>query len=117
MSDFIALTQYEVVDLINGSWGIKALIICTIIIFISAIMVIATIYCNKAIVPLTFVAIGILCIAFIITLFLVKPNSCFKREIRYKGYVSDDVNFNEFMEKCDIIDRDGKLYTITIRED
>ena len=30
----------------------------------------------------------------------------------YKAIISDEVNFNEFQEKYEIIDQEGKIYTI-----
>ena len=36
--------------------------------------------------------------------------------IEYKVAVSDDVGFNEFMDKYEILDREGKIYTVKERE-
>ena len=36
--------------------------------------------------------------------------------IRYCVIVSDEVNFNEFMDKYKIIDQDGLIYTVEERE-
>lgn len=35
----------------------------------------------------------------------------------YKVIIEDSVNFNEFNEKYEIIEQDGKIYTIKERED
>jgi hypothetical protein len=37
-------------------------------------------------------------------------------ETQYKVTISDEVNFNEFNEKYEVIEQDGKLYTIRERE-
>lgn len=37
-------------------------------------------------------------------------------ETQYKVTISDEVNFNEFMEKYEIIEQDGKIYTIREKE-
>lgn len=42
-----------------------------------------------------------------------------KNDIQYYEYkvvVSDDVNFNEFMEKYEIVDQEGRIYTVRERE-
>lgn len=36
--------------------------------------------------------------------------------IEYKVIVSEDVNFNEFMNKYEVVDQDGKIYTVKDRE-
>ena len=36
--------------------------------------------------------------------------------IEYKVTVSEDVNFNEFMNKYEVVDQDGKIYTVKDRE-
>lgn len=36
--------------------------------------------------------------------------------IEYKVTVSDDVNFNEFMSKYEVVDKEGLIYTIKERE-
>ena len=33
-------------------------------------------------------------------------------ETQYKVTISDEVDFNEFMEKYEIIEQDGKIYTV-----
>ena len=36
-------------------------------------------------------------------------------ETQYKVTISDEVNFNEFVEKYEIIEQDGKIYTVRER--
>ena len=36
--------------------------------------------------------------------------------IKYKVTISDGVNFTEFMDKYEILDQEGKIYTITEKE-
>lgn len=36
--------------------------------------------------------------------------------VEYKVTVSDEVNFNEFHDKYEIIDQEGKIYTVRERE-
>ena len=38
-----------------------------------------------------------------------------EKETRYEVIVSDEVNFNEFNEKYEILDQDGKIYTVRER--
>lgn len=37
-------------------------------------------------------------------------------ETQYKVTISDEVNFNEFVEKYEIIEQDGKIYTVREKE-
>jgi hypothetical protein len=37
-------------------------------------------------------------------------------ETQYKVTISDEVNFNEFVEKYEVIEQDGKIYTVRERE-
>lgn len=37
-------------------------------------------------------------------------------ETQYKVTISDEVNFNEFVEKYEVIEQDGKIYTVREKE-
>ena len=39
-----------------------------------------------------------------------------KYETQYKVTISDEVSFNEFMDKYEILDQEGKIYTVKERE-
>lgn len=39
-----------------------------------------------------------------------------KTETRYKVVISDEVSMNEFLERYEIVDQEGKIYTIKERE-
>ena len=45
----------------------------------------------------------------------VAPNPS-EYETQYKVTISDEVNFNEFQEHYEIIDRDGKIYIVRERK-
>lgn len=38
-------------------------------------------------------------------------------EVVYKAIISDEVSLNEFYEKYEILDKEGKIYTITERKE
>lgn len=39
-----------------------------------------------------------------------------KTETHYKVVISDEVSMNEFLERYEIVDQDGKIYTVVERE-
>lgn len=39
-----------------------------------------------------------------------------KTETHYKVLISDEVSMNEFLERYEIVDQDGKIYTVVERE-
>lgn len=39
-----------------------------------------------------------------------------KHETHYEVTISDEVNFNEFVEKYEVIEQDGKIYTVREKE-
>ena len=59
--------------------------------------------------------IGIL-IGLVGTLFTIRRTDTVKY-VKYNVTVSDDVNFNEFIEKYEIIEQNGKVYTVKERDE
>ena len=80
-------------------------------VFVFSILTIATIESEKRfLIPLILAA---LCFAAGVCTGLFGP---YKNEIYYQVTISDEVNFNEFNEKYEIIEQNGLIYTIRERE-
>lgn len=60
----------------------------------------------------------VLCIGFIaLALFSLVPNKNSIDYVEYKVIISDEVSMNEFLDKYEIIDQEGKIYTVRERTD
>lgn len=100
-------TTYEYAGLISPLWCIGFLIAG----FIVSILGVCTIpYDNiqKILIPIAIVII----ICAVICLFgaIIKTDEI--TEIQYDVTISDEVNFNEFQEKYEIIEQKGKIFTV-----
>ena len=65
--------------------------------------------------------IGIACIGVLISCFIggaagIGCATPTKYETQYKVTISDEVSINDFMDKSEILDQDGKIYTVKERE-
>ena len=49
--------------------------------------------------------------------FSLSPNENSINHIEYKVTIDDSVSMNEFLDKYEIIDQEGKIYTVKERED
>lgn len=63
------------------------------------------------------ISIVIFIIMIIYTIYLCIASSIIYDHIEYQVIIDDSVNFNEFNEKYEIVDTDGKIYTIKEKED
>lgn len=67
-------------------------------------------------------AIGVICLvltAFLwggLTYFSLTPNTNDISHIEYKVTIDDSVSMNEFLDKYEILDQEGKIYTVKERE-
>ena len=113
------LSQSEVGRGVAINWTPVIIItaIAAVVVFISVI---------QLTVPLNFedwlasIAITILC-SFVVLLVTTLIVTVFSKpeyyETHYKVTISDEVSMNEFLEQYEIVDQEGKIYTIKEREE
>ena len=113
------LSQSEVGRGVAINWTPVIIItaIAAVVVFISVI---------KLTVPLDFedwlasITITILC-SFVVLLVTTLIATVFSKpetyETHYKVTISDEVSMNEFLEQYEIVDQEGKIYTIKEREE
>lgn len=113
------LSQSEVGCGVAINWTPVIIItaIAAVVVFISVI---------QLTVPLDFedwlasIAITILC-SFVVLLVTTLIATVFSKpetyETHYKVTISDEVSMNEFLEQYEIVDQEGKIYTIKEREE
>lgn len=113
------LSQSEVGRGVAINWTPVIIItaIAAVVVFISVI---------QLTVPLNFedwlasIAITILC-SFVVLLVTTLIATVFSKpetyETHYKVTISDEVSMNEFLEQYEIVDQEGKIYTIKEREE
>jgi uncharacterized protein YacL len=89
---FIVGLVIAVIECIN--YGFDSDVICVVV------------YC-------TLIGLGIGFIGFLLS---IEPTDTVDH-IEYKVTISDTVNFNEFTDKYEILDQEGKIYTIREREE
>lgn len=67
-------------------------------------------------------AIGVVCLVLAACLwggllyFALTPNTNDPNHIEYKVTIDDSVSMNEFLDKYEILDQEGKIYTVKERE-
>ena len=83
--------------------------------FLGLISIIIHAASQKIVSAMTSIVIFIIIIIWTISFCIV--NSTIYDHTEYKVIIDDSVNFNEFNEKYEIIDIDGKIYTIKEKED
>jgi hypothetical protein len=108
------LATSEVVAAYEFSWGIY---IGAIIIFI-VLMTIASI-CSVRYVGTEDIVIGAITgLVFGATLGLFPAHSIIPSEYKthYKVTISDEVSMNDFLERYEIVDQEGKIYTVRERD-
>ena len=82
--------------------------------FISIILFVWSISEGYEILPWIFVVFVIVCI--IIASLAGTPNTNDPNHIEYKVTIDDSVSMNEFLDKYEILDQEGKIYTVKERE-
>ena len=70
---------------------------------------------KKAIVGLICIAIGVVCFV-TLEILTLSDNKNSPNHIEYKVTIDDSVSMNEFLDKYEILDQDGKIYTVRERE-
>ena len=66
--------------------------------------------------------IGVICIVFAAIIWVallycsLEPNETDINHIEYKVTIDDSVSMNEFLDKYEILDQEGKIYTVRERE-
>ena len=99
-------TTYEYAGLISPWWCAGFLIAC----FIVCILGICTMeYDNIQKILITIALILLVCIVTCLVLTLIKTDEII--EIQHDITISDEVNFNEFYEKYEVIEQKGKIFT------
>lgn len=111
---FNVLATNTVMRIVNTNWQIAVAIGC----FLAAFIFIIGITFSK-----NHIKIAVVCIviAFIISLSLwglycIKPDFAYTPVTQYIGTISDEVSYNEFTEKYNIIEVNGQLYTVELKE-
>lgn len=112
MDGITVLSQNEIMDI--PTW---TLVITMIGIITFAISLIIALNVNQEIIETIF---GIISICFFILFIVGICCMCFVEigtgEYTYKVTISDEVNFVEFNNKYEVIDKDGLIYTIKEKE-
>jgi hypothetical protein len=83
--------------------------------FLGLVSIIIYAASEKMAVAMTSIVIFIIIIIWTISFCIA--NSTIYDHTEYKVIIDDSVNFNEFNEKYEIVDTDGKIYTIKEKED
>ena len=104
-------TIYEHESLIPGGATLCCLLVCLIIAIIGAL----TIYRDtvQRILIILFAIAGVCSVVCFIGSFIKTDKIS---DAKYQVVVSEDVNFEDFMDKYEILDQDGKIYTVRERE-
>lgn len=110
MTGIEILAKEPIYELWNGAFYIAiGLLVMSVVI---GVIMIIKLGCADGLV-LIFVCICVSCIIFTsIGMLTQQPTERYK----YKVTIDDSVNFNEFSEKYEIVDQEGKIYTIQERE-
>ena len=104
-------TIYEYESLISPGVAFCGLLVCLIIAIIGAL----TIYRDTAQrILIVLFAIASVCSAVCFIGSLIKTDKI--SDTKYQVVVSEDVNFEDFMDKYEILDQDGEIYTVRERE-
>lgn len=99
-------TIHEYAGLISPIWAAMFWILSLFILIVAAIKL-ENIY--------TVTGIGCVIVGFICLACAIIPSDRII-STSYEVIISDDVNFNEFYEKYEVVEQNGKIYTIKERE-
>lgn len=107
----IEVLSQEVIKADSGS-AILAIVIGSLVAILIIVLGIVAIYDEE---PIMLIPIGLMSIlaALFITIGISELNE--KPYTEYKVLISDDVSWNEFNEKYEVIEQEGKIYTIKER--
>ncbi len=104
-------TVYEYESLMNPIWFILAF--CSVVII--AILGLCTLNYDKAqriLLRLVVVAV----IGFFISVLGLEIKTDEIVDVKYQVTISEEVNFNDFMERYEILNQEGKIYTVRERD-
>lgn len=95
---------------LTGFVWIGVVIVCGIVGYIIAD------YGDKFVATLIGFLIGALVGLFAYLMFMLGTSKPIAYETQYKVTVSDEVSMNEFLDKYEILDQEGKIYTVRERD-
>lgn len=100
------LKKTRLYDFSTASW---ASLIIFVILGVMFLILFSTLYNSKYELLFLVLGVSLLVCAFIIPLLLIKPIS---DKYEYKVIIEDSVSVNNLYDKYEIIEKDGKIYTI-----
>ena len=101
------LSSTEIYNTFLPEWGIAAAVILMIVSFFAIFMFIAN---DKYI--LMWVCFGLTIAFLMLAGFSSSENKKDINHIEYKVTIDDSVSMNEFLDKYEILDQEGKIYTV-----